>query len=82
VGGSRQFSQAFSGEVYEFYSVSPEYFGYIHVHVIIFQELYCECRYGKSVTRYSHCGGCRRISKDLKENAWKYVTETLHNRIT
>jgi hypothetical protein len=25
---SRQFSHAFSGEVYDFYSVSPEYFGY------------------------------------------------------
>jgi hypothetical protein len=29
--GSGQFSQAFSGEVYDFYSVSPEYIGYTHV---------------------------------------------------
>jgi hypothetical protein len=28
MGGSGQFSDAFSGEVYDFYSVSPEYFGY------------------------------------------------------
>jgi hypothetical protein len=26
--GSGQFSHAFSGEVYDFYSVSPEYFGH------------------------------------------------------
>jgi hypothetical protein len=28
MGGRGQFSHAFSGEVYEFYSFSPEYFGY------------------------------------------------------
>jgi hypothetical protein len=28
MGGSGQLSQAFSGEDYDFYSVSPEYFGY------------------------------------------------------
>jgi hypothetical protein len=28
VGGRGQFSHAFSGEVYEFYGASPEYFGY------------------------------------------------------
>jgi hypothetical protein len=30
-GGRGQFSHAFSGEVYDFYSVSPEYFGYFPV---------------------------------------------------
>jgi hypothetical protein len=29
-----QFSYAFNGEVYEFYSVSPEYFGYTLVRLI------------------------------------------------
>jgi hypothetical protein len=28
-----QFSHAFSGEGYDFYSVSPEYFGYTLVHI-------------------------------------------------
>jgi hypothetical protein len=28
LGGQGQFSRAFGGEIYEFYSVSPEYFGY------------------------------------------------------
>jgi hypothetical protein len=32
LGGNGQFSQAFSGEVYDFYSVSPEYFGYTLVY--------------------------------------------------
>jgi hypothetical protein len=27
LGGRGQFSHAFSGKVYDFYSVSPEYFG-------------------------------------------------------
>jgi hypothetical protein len=28
LGGGGQFSQGFSGEVYDIYSVGPEYFGY------------------------------------------------------
>jgi hypothetical protein len=28
LGGRGQFSHAFSGEVYDFYTASPEYFGY------------------------------------------------------
>jgi hypothetical protein len=31
LGGSGQFARAFGGEVYEFYSVSPEYFGLTYV---------------------------------------------------
>jgi hypothetical protein len=30
-GGRGYFSPAFSGEVYDFYSVSPEYFGFFFV---------------------------------------------------
>jgi hypothetical protein len=37
LGGREQFSQAFSGEVYEFYSVSPEYFGYALAHGKLFR---------------------------------------------
>jgi hypothetical protein len=33
MGGCGQFSHAVSGEVYYFYSVSPEYFGYTLVHM-------------------------------------------------
>jgi hypothetical protein len=36
MGGRGQFLHAFSGEVYDFYSVSPEYFGYNLVHHQIF----------------------------------------------
>jgi hypothetical protein len=32
LGGRGQFSHTFSGAVYDFYSVSPEYFGYTIVH--------------------------------------------------
>jgi hypothetical protein len=36
VVGRGQFSHAFSGEVYDFYSVSPEYFGYTLVLLSVF----------------------------------------------
>jgi hypothetical protein len=34
LGGRGKFSHAFSSEVYDFYSVSPEYFGYTLVHLL------------------------------------------------
>jgi hypothetical protein len=34
VGGRGQFLQAFSGEVYDFYSASPEYFEKLPVHYL------------------------------------------------
>jgi hypothetical protein len=63
-----QFLEAFSDEVYDFYSVSPEYFGYFLVYVsLLFQQPYCKSRYGISVTRcqgtesVEDIGDCQRI---------------------
>jgi hypothetical protein len=39
-GGGGQFSHAFSGEVYDFYSVSPEYIGYTLVCLIRTRDSY------------------------------------------